>query len=142
MEDYKRLIGVFVLGLVTLFAGLFQLEDHDPFPLQTGSAVMMEYAVNPFDHRVRTVTDREAVQAVITCLNTTERTEDRRGSPMERQYHLRFLRPDGKYWSAEIWEDGMYLVVHGKNSSWAADCTELCDLLSKIWHAQKNGEIE
>ncbi len=142
MEDYRRPVGVFVLGLVTLFAVLIAGEDHDPFPINPQTAVMMEYAMNPFDSRVRTVTDAESIQAVIACLNATERTEGRRGSPIERQYALRFLRPDGKYWSAEIWKDGVHLVVHGKNSSWTADCTELCGLLTEIWQGQKSGKIE
>ena len=142
MEDYKRLLAVFLLGLITLFTVLIASDDNDPFPINPQTAVMMEYAINPFDNRVRTVTDDEAVQAVIACMNAAERTEGRRGSPMERQYYLRFLRPDGEYWSAEVWEDRIHLVVHGKNSSWMADYTELCTLLAEIWHAQKNGEIE
>ena len=148
MEDLKQVIAVSFLVLGTVFVGAVATGGADPFPINPQTAAYMEYAVNPFDHRIYTVTDDEAILLVIDSLNDIERRaaegRERSCDPMEKQYHLRFYGANGNAWSLEVWQDRVRLIYGPKNrnSVWMADCKELCAVLEETWKAQKAGEIE
>ena len=145
MEENKRLLAVFVLGLATLFTVLIALEDTDPFPINPGTAVQMVYQVNPFgESGQRIITDSDVIGEVIACLNATKRSEPERGTAFDRSrvaYEVMFLRPEGGAWSLRVWLDR--LEISSKyGARRMADCTQLCGLLEEIWRAHKSGESE
>ena len=148
MEDLKQVRAMIFLVLGTVVVWAIAMGGTDPFPVNPQTAAYMEYAVNPFDHRIYTITDDEAILAVIDRLNDTERRaaegQERSCDLMEKQYHLRFYDANGNAWSLEVWQDRVRLIYGPKNRNrvWMADCEELCAVLEEIWKAQKAGEIE
>ena len=115
----NRPLAVAALVLATL-AGLIVGDNlRSPFPIPLGAAVYLEYTVQPLDDGIYIITDRAAVEQVLACLNETGagiREFDRSGpSLLERDYEVRFLRPDGKWFSMLVWEEGA-LELRGRET--------------------------
>ena len=142
----NRPLAVAALVLATL-AGLIVGDNlRSPFPIPMGAAVYLEYTVQPLDDGIYIITDRAAVEQVLACLNETGagiREFDRSGpSLLERDYEVRFLRPDGKWFSMLVWEEGA-LELRGRET-WVVrtDTGPLCALLEKILLARGSGARE
>ena len=142
----NRPLAVAALVLATL-AGLIVGDNlRSPFPIPRGAAVYLEYTVQPLDDGIYIITDRAAVEQVLACLNETGagiREFDRSGpSLLERDYEVRFLRPDGKWFSMLVWEEGA-LELRGRET-WVVrtDTGPLCALLEKILLARGSGARE
>ena len=142
----NRPLAVAALVLATL-AGLIVGDNlRSPFPIPLGAAVYLEYTVQPLDGGIYIITDRAAVEQVLACLNETGagiREFDRSGpSLLERDYEVRFLRPDGKWFSMLVWEEGA-LELRGRET-WVVrtDTGPLCAVLEKILLARGSGARE
>ena len=142
----NRPLAVAALVLATL-AGLIVGDNlRSPFPIPLGAPVYLEYTVQPLDDGIYIITDRAAVEQVLACLNETGagiREFDRSGpSLLERDYEVRFLRPDGKWFSMLVWEEGA-LELRGRET-WVVrtDTGPLCALLEKILLARSSGALE
>ena len=135
MEENKRLLAVFVLGLATLFTVLVALEDTDPFPINPAAARQLVYYRRNTDGDTsnHTVTDPDTLRTFMDELNRAEKREAEHRDLLEADWQVMIFKPDGRAFSLTIWEEGTMELRADGTWRYEMDCGPLCELLEEDW---------